>query len=175
MNEPLFKNSFVRDKNVLKAIYKNHYFKSPLFILFCVAYSMSIFSMTVTMRPFYSWSEISIYYVIWLFLGILFFSLLLFRYRQSVKISAMRDRELSNGRDFLVELNVFDDRIELIHFENKQTLHYADVKYASNLKEYINIITKAKYVYTFKKDSFTLGTSDEFIDFLKEKGIIVQK
>ena len=41
--------------------------------------------------------------------------------------------------------------------------------------EYINIITKAKYVYIFKKDSFTLGNAEDFIEFLKSKGIKIQK
>ena len=40
-------------------------------------------------------------------------------------------------------------------------------------ESYVVVITKARLMFIFRKDSFTEGDADGFIAFLKEKGIKV--
>ena len=170
MNEPLFKNSFVRDEQAIKEAFKNYYFKSKAFK---VIYWLYPIALLLSLRSFILDGSSS--FSFWLVYGIVFAILISVIYKREVKTAIMRDKELGNGKEMLMDLTVYDDRIELLALENKQTLYFADAKAAFNGKDYINIITKAKYIYTFKKDSFTLGTSDEFLEFLKSKGIKIQK
>ena len=53
-------------------------------------------------------------------------------------------------------------------------VHYADVKRAVQTKKFVYLWSKTRTVYSFKKDGFTVGTADEFIEFLKSKGIRVK-
>lgn len=96
-------------------------------------------------------------------------------YRKNVKATVERDRERCNGKEPYNELFVFDDRIELDILGNNQTLYFIDAKQVRLTKNYIFVYSKANYIYSFKKDSFTLGSAEEFIDFLRSNGIKEQK
>lgn len=165
MNEPLFKNSFVIDKQMYKELYRN-LFKTPVFLVVYVVEAIQILaSFSVSVRSGMT-----------TLLAIISFGLLcVFVYLLNIKANLKRDKERANGQTLVSNLFVYDNRIELEMLGNKDILYFQNIKHASKSKNYIFVQTQANIVYTFKKDSFTLGSSDEFVDFLKSKGIKAQK
>lgn len=167
MNEPLFKNSFVRDEKTIKEFYKHNYLTATRFKIIYIGYAVLILLSLLTY-------DISLF-AFYLVLGIVMALVILFSYWQNVKILIARDKETSNGKDLIVEILVFDDRIEHAILETKNTLHFDNIRSVEQTKNYICVMTNAKLAYIFKKDSFTLGNAEDFIEFLKSKGIKVQK
>ena len=167
MNEPLFKNSFVRDEKTIKEFYKHNYLTATHFKIVYIGYTVLILFSLLTY-------DISLF-AFYLVLGIVMALVFLFSYLQKVKILIARDKETSNGKDLIVEISVFEDRIEHIILETKNTLHFDNIRNVEQTKNYIYVMTNAKLAYIFKKDSFTLGNAEKFIEFLKSKGIKVQK
>lgn len=167
MNEPIFKNVFVRDEETLREFYKHTYLAEPLFRIIYIGYAvlllMSLLAYDLTLFASY------------LFLGLIFALILFFKYSQNLKITVARDKELASGRDMVTEIFVFDDKIEHTALGNSQALGFESIKRVQQSQNYIYVISNAKLVYIFKKDSFTLGTPEEFIEFLKSKGIKIQK
>ncbi len=167
MNEPIFKNVFIRDEETLKEFYKHNYLKATRFRIIYIGYAILLFLYLVT------WN-LSLFGA-YLFLGLIFAFIILFSYSQNLKTTIARDKELANGRDVVSQISVFDDKIELTVLENTQSVSFENVKRADQTKNYICVITKAKFAYIFKKGSFTKGDAEGFIEFLRSKGIKVRK
>lgn len=167
MNEPIFKNVFIRDEETLKEFYKHDYLKATRFRIIYIGYAilllMSVLAYDISLFISYS------------LLGLILALIILFSYSQNLKTTIARDKELANGRDIVSQISVFDDRIELTVLENTQSVSFENVKRADQTKNYICVITKARFAYIFKKDSFTKGDSEGFIEFLRSKGIKVRK
>lgn len=171
MNEPIFKNVFVRDEETLREFYKHNYLAAPLFRIIYIGYAVLLLMSLLASLLAYDLTLFASY----LFLGLVFALILFFKYSQSLKITVARDKELANGRDMVTEIFVFDDKIEHTALGNSQALGFESIKRVQQSQNYIYVISNAKLVYIFKKDSFTLGTPEEFIEFLKSKGIKIQK
>ena len=170
MNDPLFKNGFVRDEQAVKELYKDYFIKSKRFrIIYILLAILLPFSYLVSVD-----SGLDTFFFV-LFCSVIVAFMLIFAYRQNVKITVARDKERCNGKEPFNELTVYDDRIELDILGNNQTLYFSDAKNVSETKNYFIVASRANYVYVFKKDSFTVGTSEEFVEFLKNKGIKVVK
>ena len=166
MNEPLFKNSFIRDDVAIKEMYKDYFLKSTRFrIIYAVCILLQLFSISADLG----------FFLTILFYNAIVLILVAFSYRQHVKISIARDREISNGEDILMDTSVFDDRIEVDIIDKNHKLYWDSVDYVSISENYVSIRTKAKLIYMLKKDSFTLGSCDDFIEFLKSKGLKIRK
>jgi hypothetical protein len=171
MNEPLFKNSFVRDEQTIKTLFISHYLKSKLIKVVGAIYFVLLINAFISLA-IYQYSDALGFLIVY---GLIFCSIVFARYKQDVKLFLRRDKELAGERESRVIETVFEDKIEHEFCGNTQILDYSNVAYVVNLQEYVHIVTKAKYVYIFKKDSFTLGNAEDFIEFLKSKGIKVQK
>ena len=169
MNEPLFKNRFVRDESTAKELYKNYYLSGKhrtIYIILLVLLPLSfIISFDEGLGTFL--------YI--LLCTVLIAVMVAVAYRKNVKMTLERDRERANGQEPINELTVYEDSVEIEIFGSKQTLDLANIHHASITKNYVNVFSKAQFIYIFKKDSFTLGNAEDFIEFLKSKGIKVQK
>ncbi len=168
MNEPLFKNSFVRDEQTAREIYRDFYFSGRFKAIYILMLVLLPLSFLISIDEGFD----TFFYVLFCFVIIVLF--VAFAYRQNVKVMIARDKERCNGQEPRNELTVFEDRIELDMLENKQTLYFKDIHSVRITKNYINVYSRANFVYIFKKDSFTLGTSEAFVEFLKAKGIKIQ-
>ena len=54
------------------------------------------------------------------------------------------------------------------------TVEFNKIKNAIQTKNYILLRSKANLIYIFCKDTFTVGTKEEFVSFLRAKGIKVK-
>lgn len=166
-----FENEFVRDEQTAKEIYGYWYFKKPIMIAMYVI--LGIYSLSCILGfivDFESAKEAMPIFVMIIFVV----ALMLFSYRSQVKAMVQRDKEMSGGNPLNCRISVSDDEITLSTLENRTPVSMSNLNGAFVTKNYIVVITKARLMFIFKKDSFTVGNSDGFIAFLKEKNIKIK-
>ena len=169
MNEPLYINSFICEESTTKAYYTHFYFTSsknktmhiltPILLVLCIL------------------SAIPNLTFIYICLGAYLFLCICFclSYRRAIKTDIARNKEISNGAPYIKELLVFDDKIIQNSPNGSMSIWMENIKEAEATKNYIYVVTKSNFCIKKKKDSFTLGNAEDFIEFLKSKGIKVQK
>lgn len=166
----LFKNTHTRTKGVVKEMFGYWLFGRRLMIALFALWGV-IFVANILPVFFFENYEASIYIVIFVPTYMIFYWIL---YAMQVKITLKRDVEIY-GQPVDIETSVTD---ECIHLEassgSVNKIEFHSIKYAAHTKNLILLITKAKHIVVFGKDSFSIGTKDEFVAFLKDKGIKVK-
>ena len=170
MNEPLFKNSFIRDKSTANAIVKAMLLQMRLMKFVYVAAIISLiflFAFLIiqnwNISPFQLKIEIITYVypsVLLMLMGVV-----------------LRARNIPKGGQSEEEFVFNDNEMVWTSAGKTHTCAIKDIFMYYDAKDYILVIPKGRMpmVPAIKKDSFTLGTSDEFIAFLKSKGVKIQK
>lgn len=166
----LFTSSYTRTKEFIKEVSQYYYFKrKPLivvYILLAIAFFAKI-ATTVFYGPDLSASTLFIFIPF-------FFILQISLYFRNINAFTRQDKE-SHGKEVSATLIATEDFIQsslstgAVHKAN-----YADIKYAVGTKNFILIQTKAGLIYSFRKDAFEKGTKEDFVAFLKSKGISVK-
>lgn len=165
--ESLFENSYVRNKELAQEIYRYYYFQRKFLVACYIIISLSFFA-NVLMIIF----ENTVNWGILAFVPLFFFFQIYCYFRQ-VNTMVKRDIEV-HGKEISVETIVTDDFIQ-----NKAStgavnkLELNRIKNAAQTKNLILLRSKANLIYIFRKDTFTKGSKDDFIAFLKTKGIKV--
>ena len=172
MNEPLFKNTFIRDENTAVEFYKHHYFTSSRMKTLHIGIPIILAVDFIGALRTPIWLYFSL---ICLCLFILLYLRTYFLYKKSIKVSVARDKEINNGEPSIKDLLVFDDKIIQSSPISTITLLIENIKEVEVTQNFIYVITKSNWYYDFKKDSFTLGNADDFIEFMKSKGIKIIK
>lgn len=166
--EILFENSYVRDKQMLKEIYKYYFFKRKsmvvsyiiLFLCFLVNLLMALFDGIFN-------------YFILVFIPLLL-ALRFFYYYRQVDIVLKRDAEM-HDKEITIEVIATNEFIQNTASNGSvNKLEYNRIKSVTQTKNFILLLSKAKLIYIFKKDNFTKGTPEDFIVFLRNKGIKVK-
>ena len=166
--ETLFENSYVRDEKMLKEIYKYLFFKRKSMIVSYIILLLC-FLANLLMALFDGFFNYFILIFIPLFLAIRFFT-----YIRTVKIVLKRDAEMHDN-EILIEAIATNEFIQNTASNGSVIkLEYDKIKRVTQTKEFILLLSKAKLIYIFKKDAFTKGTPEDFIVFLKNKGIKVK-
>lgn len=164
----LFENSFVKNEEWAKDVYGYIYFRRPSAIICLVIFgSNPIFQLCnlIAGNGIY-WSTL----LISLFVCAYF----VFMYKRTVKTVLLRDMEI-HGKRIEITLYVTDENIKLSQSTGSELyLNYYDIKKAVKTKKYIYLWSKTNMIYTFKKDSFSVGDENGFIEFLKSKGIKIK-
>ena len=94
-----------------------------------------------------------------------------FVYFRNVSLVLKRDIEL-HGKPIEVTVSVTDKSIVMTQTTGSEyTLNFSDVKKTICTKKYICLWSKTNMLYPIKKDGFTTGNYEEFVSFLKNKGI----
>ena len=172
--EILFENSHVRDKATVKEMYGYEYFKKPrqivifaLLAFFVILYvGFSIWEYVC----FGIWSMS--YWIIVLYLLVPTVEFLL--YKVSVKTMLKRDLEMC-GKEFEAKFKLTSDSIigEGMNGGVTET-GFDKIKSSVQTKNLIVLRSKANLLFVFRKDGFSIGTKEDFVDFLKNKGIKVR-
>lgn len=171
MNDVRFANKYIRDKGTAKEIYRYWFFKQPIIILVYVMFGLWTISYILgsIIDPWFAFDN-SYTLVIIIFCCFL----MVLSYMSQVRMMVKRDEEMAGGRELLCETVVTDTKITTMSLGNENTLGFDGIRYAFITKEYIVLVTKARRVFIFKKDSFTIGDTESFVAFLKLKGIKVR-
>ena len=97
-----------------------------------------------------------------------------FMYRKNVVTMIKRDQEI-HGKEIEVNLTVTEELIKQSQSTGSEfQLNYRDIKRAIKTKKYIYLWSKTNMLYSLKLDSFSVGTADDFLIFLRNKGIKVK-
>ncbi len=172
MNEPLFENKFVRDLNTAKEVYLHHFFGTRFMIIanaIAGLYGVAILAGLIT--DFQNARG----YIPQVILLFIYIAVMVYAYNASVNTQVARDKEIADGSDFICSLTVTDSEITITNPVGTQSVRLDGLRYAFLTKSYIALVTDAKYMYLFKKDSFSKGSADEFVAFLKNKGLKFKK
>ena len=166
--DTLFENSFVRDKQLAKEIYGYYYFQRKWRI---VCYVVIILSFLGNVWFAINGNTLSWSVVVFVPLFIL---LQIYGYFRNVSTMVKRDMEV-HGKAITVETVVTDAYIQQTASTGAvNKLEYDSVKKVTRTKNLIMLHSKARLIYIFRKDTFQKGTADEFITFLKGKGIKIK-
>ena len=166
--EPLFKISYVRDKKWLKFLYKIMLFRRPIMIIFNVLILLYfVFGIAFSVVN---------HYVEFVFLGIplLWFIYIYFVYNRSVNIALKRDLEI-HGKPIETSMFITDENIRYVQSTGAEFFtNYSDIKKVIRTNQYVVFYTKTKLYCAFKDDDFSVGNIEEFLLYLKNKGIKVK-
>ncbi len=161
----LFENSHIRDKEGTKDVYGYICFRRPIIIVFYVIFALHI------LANIYNAIAIDIYYGYYIFFPVIWVALVVFLYNKRVNTTIKRDLEL-HGKAIEFTLRVTEDMIKLSQSTGSEfQINYRDIKKVVQTRKYIYLWSKTNMLYPFKKDAFTVGNADEFLLFLKNKGM----
>ena len=167
--EILFENSYVRNKELAKEIYRFCYFQRKGMVICYILLSLS-FVANILISVFektYDWS-------VFLSLPVIIFFVQLYCYFRQVNAMLKRDSEV-HGREISVDTIVTDEFIQNTASTGAvNKLEFNKIRSATQTKNLILLRSKANLIYIFRKDTFTKGSKDEFIAFLSAKGIKVK-
>jgi hypothetical protein len=160
----LFENSFTRDRDLAKDLYFYMYFRRPVMIIIYIAFAAYFCSAIID--AFFITGQLNLLLVI---IPILYFALIVFVYFRGVNMLVKRDLELY-GKPAEINIAVTEEAINTTFSSGAAlSLNYDSFKKVVRTKKYIHLFTKTNAVITFKKDSFSIGTPDELLAFLKSK------
>lgn len=165
--ETLFENKYVRDESIMKEVYQYFYFKRPLYLILDTIIGL-VFVANLAM-----WlSGNGINYVILLAVP-LFILVRFIIYRGAVDMLMKQDKDMYKGKPVKVQNYVTEHGIKTVIFKGVNNILYHNIKKVIQTKHLIVLCAQNNAMYVFKQDSFTKGTMEEFVAFLKEKGLKV--
>ncbi|MBQ6570712.1 MAG: YcxB family protein [Clostridia bacterium] len=163
--EVRYKNEYVRDLDTIKEMLAWSNFKSPIRIATLVLIAVGIIQSVTSYLHFHD-NTFLVSLVIW----IIFIFLLIFLYKKRVKLYAARDKEVSGGKEEEITVSLYDDKMAIEASSGGSVeVAYSSLKKIYTTKNLIIALSGARLMYILKKDSFTVGSADECVAFLKSK------
>lgn len=165
--EILFENKHTRDREWAKDAYQYMFFRRPAaivcFVLLGSYFLLGIWDSVVTGNV--SWSLLMV--------PLVWAALVIFLYNRNVNLTIKRDVEL-HGKEIDVIVTVTEEAIRFSQSNGAEyQLNYADIKKVICTKKYIYLLSGAKILHSFKRDGFSSGSAEEFLNFLMRKGVKV--
>lgn len=166
--EVLFENCYIRDKELIKEIFRFFYFQRKFRVVCNVLLSLS-FLVNVLIAIF---EKTMNWFVL---IGVpLFFLYQIYIYIRQVNVTIKRDEEVFSG-EILVKTIVTNEYIQCLAPNGSvQNVTYDKIKNAVQTKKLILLRSKASLTYILRKDGFTKGTREEFLAFLVTKGVKIK-
>ena len=166
--ETLFENKYVRTEEIMKEVYQYFYFKRPLYRIIDVIIGL-IFVANIVVWLSGRNLNFVILVVVPLFILIRFLI-----YRGAVDMLMKQDKDMYKGKPVRVQNYVTEQGIKTVIFKGINNLAYHNVKQAIKTRHLVIICAKNDAMYVFEQNSFIKGSAEEFVKFLKEKGIKVR-
>ncbi|MBR5783221.1 MAG: hypothetical protein IKY33_03235 [Clostridia bacterium] len=166
--EILFENKYTRDKEWAKDINSYIWFRRPIIIVLDIIFALYIL---IGIYNSITSNVVDWFYIL---IPIIWCVFVAFIYRKNVNTVIKRDLEL-HGKAIEVTVTVAEDIIKQSQSTGSEfQLNYCDIKKVVQTKKYIYLWSKTNMLYSFKRNSFSFGAADEFLLFLKNKGIKVK-
>lgn len=166
----LFENRLIRNKDVFKAFYQYLYFKKPFpIVMFCICgIIVTRYLLRLLFLQYFVFDILVIYPIVYI-------PLLLIAYSVAVNTSVKRDIEQFGTSALLITTSFKNDSLCCTYGEVQTAPVMLDqIKKVVTTKKLILIFSKAKLCYILDKDNFTIGKLNDFIDFLRNKGLKVK-
>lgn len=166
--ELLFRNTYIKSEKLIRECNGFALLRKPIIIFFDVFF---VFEFCLGI---YKLWRLHIIDLLLLFIPIWWFVFIILFCSQIIKIMVERDKELGIDNTEVVS-EVTEDSIKQICANNMQVeIRYSTIKRGHQTENYIVLQTKAKLLYVFKKDGFTVGDAEGFLAFLRSKGIRIK-
>lgn len=166
--ETLFENKYIRDEKIMKEVYQYFYFKRPLYrVIDTVAGLLFIANLLVWILG--DKINFVVLAVVPIFILVRFLM-----YRGAVDMLLKKDKDMYKSKSIKVQNIVTAGSIKTVIFKDTNKITYSKIKHAIKTKHLIVVCAQNNAMYVFEQDSFTKGTKEEFVAFLKEKGIKVK-
>lgn len=170
--EVLFENCYTRTPAIHKEIYRRYLITSPLQIVtnILAVLVLLLFSALNILRmilgePFRFGGYI--------FVALLFLvreAMYIFTYKTAIK----RDYEMNQGQPLECKTVITESGMQFITSGSEITVELSAIKKVIKTRNLILLHTKANLVYALIDNGFTVGSKDEFIQFLKNKGFKIK-
>lgn len=158
----LFENSFTRDVEWSRDIYRYIYFRRPIAI---AMHSIYAFGFILGLISTILIGELNFFIIA----APLLYLIILLIYLSNSRILPRRDIEM-HGKPIENKIIVTDECIRSSASTGAELqLRYADVRRIVRTKKFVYLLTRTKVFYSFKVSGFTLGDADGLVAFLKEK------
>ncbi len=166
--EILFENSYVRNKELAKEIYRYYHFqRKPLVVCHIIIFLSLVANLLAVI--FDEKHNLGI-----IVFSLFYFSARLFSYYNQVNAMVKRDNEMY-GKEITVETIVTDEFIQnTASTGSVNKIEYDKIRSAAQTKNLILLRSQANLIYIFRKDTFTKANAEMFIAFLMTKGIKVK-
>lgn len=166
--EILFENKCTRDAEWAKDCYGYIYFRRPAAIVFDV---LAVLYLVWNIYDLVVNSMINVFIIFPIFWVVM--STLL--YRKNTTLALKRDFEM-HGRAIEMVTTVTNKGIEISQSTGAlYRISCSDVKKVVQTKKYIYLWSKTNVLYPLKKDSFSVGNGEDFLLFMRNKGIKVKR
>lgn len=164
----LFENSYVRSKEVIRELYRKITFKRPLiWVIYFVLGGIALLNIVKALCGM-SFSLGGCVYVI------IFFFMQLVMCSNSVSTAVARDRERFGPEALTVRTQVTEEGIQAFYGEKTaDPIPVSQIKKAWVTKNLIVLHTTSRLVLIFDRNHFTVGTQEEFLNYLRENGLKV--
>jgi len=173
--ETIFENQYAHNKQFFNEFFGYHYFRKPARIasnmLFAIAFVLGL------LYFFHPGFAIKHNQTAMMFISIpaVFWSALaakLFRYRQ---LGKRQELEINAGKKLDAKMHVYNNYIVVISPAGIQnTIPFYHVKTVAKTKNLYILHTQSKLEVIFERNSFTKGTVEDFVVFLRHKGYKVK-
>ena len=163
--------AYVRDEKFAKEYFSYHAYKRPSGIIITVICILLIVSGIINVFAYKDYLAITA-----IVLGIYLFVLRVVRVKKSIKISLERDKESNHGNFVSVQNLATENSIIVKSSTNESGTEFemSCIEKAYRSKNYIYLITKAKWAIVFDINKFSKGTPDELVEFVRQKGIKIK-
>ncbi len=170
-----FENKYIRDEKLMKEFFAYHFFKKPSALItnFIVAPLLFVYSLFMIIALPSSYGEKNIFFIT-LVSSVVIVFIAFFAYFQNTKTLISREKEMNGGDFFEITTAVTDYNIIQSTEKSESKIEFTSIKKVILTKNLIILMTKSKLGFILKLNSFTLGTPDELLDFLRSKGFKIK-
>ena len=171
--ENKFECSFRTTKENVQEYARHFHFHSLRFLLISL-FMLGYLVWAISSIARHGWHGLYIFMLV--FVLVLLPALLLYRYHKDVKTLLARSRELHKGEVATARTHFTDEEITLIdHDGNRRPFAYENLKKVTITRNLLLLQSKARQTILCEKESFTVGTWEECVAYLKQKGLKIQK
>lgn len=164
--ENLFENHYERTPAVMKELYRYICFRRPVTLTIYIVFGVIAVASIIK-------SLISGEFQLAGCVGLVVWTLMNFvMYRNSVSNAIMRDKAKFGPEPLKVCTVVTEEGVQCTYGEKTvDPIALTEIKKVWQTKSLIMLYTNTRLVMIFHKDNFTVGTREEFLEYLREQGI----
>ncbi|MBQ7416289.1 MAG: hypothetical protein IJW14_04560 [Oscillospiraceae bacterium] len=165
--DTLFECSYLHTAEMDQEFYRYWFFKRPLMVALYVLLLLGFLCGVLDYFLYFNFD-------VTLFLPPVAFGLMYLTYRSNTDASQKRNLEVANGENLEIRILLTSEKVlyETSVSGRTRELPLNGIKKVIDLSSQIVLVSDAKMLYSFRKDSFTKGSAAEMVQFLKQKGLL---
>ena len=166
--ETQFENNYERTPAVMKEIYRFLFFKRPVnIVLYSILGAIVLWNVISTLIAGEYRFTACVYVLIFLLMQFVM-------YRNAVRNAIARDRAQFGTEGLPVHTQVSEEGIRCTYGERvAKPIELCNIRKVIKTKNLILLHTQTRLLLIFDKNNFTVGTQEEFLEYLRSNGLKV--